>query len=323
MNEPLVSVLCITYGHEAYIAKTIEAILKQRVDFSFELIIGEDCSPDGTLAIVNRYAKEYPDIIKVVTSEMNVGARENGRRIYRESRGKYVAFCEGDDYWSDRRKLQTQVDYMEANPDCSYTFHSAGYIDGNGRPVGRKQRPYKTSRKCPIGDVISQGGGFSPSASIVMRKSMFDNDVDFFIKANVGDYPRQLILASKGHVYYIDKEMSKYRYMHAGSWTSQQAGVNQRINNALHMMAILDGFDEYTDRRFHKAVDETRKFHEFNLALANDELKALRSDRLIDQWKAKSMGFRFKTWLRCLLPKSYKRGKGIYKTVSGRGDAGE
>ena len=123
MQEPLLSIVTITYNHEPYIAKTIEGVLMQQVKFPIELIIAEDCSTDGTRSICQQYAEQYPDLIRLITSESNVGAIANERRAMLAARGKYIALCEGDDYWTDPLKLQKQVDFLEAHPDYSVTFH--------------------------------------------------------------------------------------------------------------------------------------------------------------------------------------------------------
>ena len=117
-KNPLVSVKMITYNHELYIAQAIEGVVKQETEYPFELIIGEDFSTDGTMEIVLEYQKKYPHIIRVITSDKNVGMKRNGYRTTKACRGKYIAFCEGDDYWHRSDKLQKQVDYMESHPEC-------------------------------------------------------------------------------------------------------------------------------------------------------------------------------------------------------------
>jgi glycosyltransferase involved in cell wall biosynthesis len=117
VREPVVSVTMITYNHEPYIAQAIEGVLLQEVDFPYELVIGEDCSTDATREIVLEHQKKYPDIIRVITSDMNVGARKNSIRTLKACRGKYLTFCDGDDYWCHPEKLQKQVDFLESNPD--------------------------------------------------------------------------------------------------------------------------------------------------------------------------------------------------------------
>lgn len=119
---PLVSVKMITYNHAPYIAQAIEGVLQQTTNFPIELIIGEDCSTDDTRKIVLEYQKRHPDIIRVLTSEKNVGMKMNGLRVMKACRGRYVAFCEGDDYWHHPYKLQKQVDYLEQNPECGLVY---------------------------------------------------------------------------------------------------------------------------------------------------------------------------------------------------------
>lgn len=116
-----VSVVCLTYNHEQYIAETIESFLSQETDFGFEIIIGEDCSTDNTLEIVNNYKKAYPRIIKVISGPHNVGVDRNFGRTLGAARGNYITFCDGDDYWHDTKKLQIQVDFLEKNSSYGMT----------------------------------------------------------------------------------------------------------------------------------------------------------------------------------------------------------
>ncbi len=122
MREPLVSVKMITYNHAPYIAQAIEGVIRQKTDFPFELVIGEDCSTDGTGEIVLEYQKKYPDVIRVITSAHNVGMNENGYRVMKACGGKYIAFCEGDDYWHSPDKLQKQADFLEDHQECGLVY---------------------------------------------------------------------------------------------------------------------------------------------------------------------------------------------------------
>ena len=121
-QTPVVSVGMITYNHEPYIAQAIEGVLTQETDFPIELVIGEDCSTDRTAEIVGEYQKKHPEIIRIITSDKNVGIKKNGWRTKEACRGKYIAYCEGDDFWHDPRKLQMQVDVMESDPECVLCF---------------------------------------------------------------------------------------------------------------------------------------------------------------------------------------------------------
>lgn len=112
----------ITYNHERYIANAIESVLSQRTNFRLELVIGEDCSTDETAEICRKYADANPDIIQLITEPKNLGPFENGIKTLARCRGKYIAWCEGDDFWTDNLKLQKQVDLLERNPEASFCF---------------------------------------------------------------------------------------------------------------------------------------------------------------------------------------------------------
>lgn len=125
--EPLVSICCITYNHAPYIKECIEGFLMQKTTFPIEILIHDDCSTDGTTEIIKDYEKQYPDLIFPLYEEENQYQKGKASEIdlynYKRARGKYIAYCEGDDYWTDPLKLQKQVDFMEANPDYSVCFH--------------------------------------------------------------------------------------------------------------------------------------------------------------------------------------------------------
>jgi glycosyltransferase involved in cell wall biosynthesis len=141
-KHPLVSVCMMTYNHEPYIAQAIEGVLMQEADFPIELVIGEDCSTDRTREIVLEYQREHPDVIRVVLWDRNVGARRNYQKLDDLLRGRYVAFNEGDDCWTHPKKLQMQVDIMEANPDVGLVHGGADDYDVNRKRRRRwKPRP--------------------------------------------------------------------------------------------------------------------------------------------------------------------------------------
>lgn len=124
---PLVSVIMATYNHENFIAEAIEGVLLQNTNFEIELIIGEDCSTDSTRRIIEEYVQKYPDLIRAIYHQSNVGAFQNTNMMFETARGKYVAFCEGDDFWCDPLKLQKQVDYLEVRPDYGFVHSEHNY----------------------------------------------------------------------------------------------------------------------------------------------------------------------------------------------------
>ena len=136
----LVSIVCITYNHVRFIKEALESFLKQETNFPIEIILVDDCSTDGTNAICDEYAAKHPMVVRCIRTERNVGGVENERRAIEAAKGKYIATCEGDDYWIDVRKLQKQVDFMESHPEYSVTWtryekfnqvENRYYTDGN------------------------------------------------------------------------------------------------------------------------------------------------------------------------------------------------
>ena len=133
-TPPLVSVCMTTYNHEAYLAQAIESVLAQQTSFGVELVLGDDCSTDSTAAICREYAAKYPGRVRFVTGQRNVGWRANYRRTFEACRGKYVAYCDGDDWWCDPGKLQRQVDLLEADPACGMCYTRAdNFYQATGR----------------------------------------------------------------------------------------------------------------------------------------------------------------------------------------------
>ena len=207
--DVLVSINCITYNHENYIGDAIESFLMQKTNFDFEIIIGDDCSTDNTKNIIREYVEKYPGKIILVDSQENVGWMKNSIRIHEKSRGKYVALCEGDDYWIDQYKLQKQIDYMEKNEKCTLCFHNAYKISDDCNS-GKKKffARMNNNEKYDVGKLATL---FIPTASRIYRKYTMDNLPVWYESSIVGDLPSQLIQTNYGYAYYMKDIMSVYR----------------------------------------------------------------------------------------------------------------
>lgn len=272
----LVSINCITYNHEDYISDAIESFLMQKTNFEFEILIGEDCSTDHTREIVEKYSRVYPEKIKIITSDKNVGWRKNSERLLEKSKGKYIAICEGDDYWLDSNKLQKQVEFMERHPECSFCFHSVRVIQENGNPTGEILGPYNKNCISSIKDIITGGGGFCSTPSILFLKSYMKDPPDFFLNAHVGDYPLQMWLADQGCVYYFNECMAAYRTGHKGSWTSRlNSGPDLKekfIKAKESDIKILDDFNKYTNYKYSEEIEETITKRKFEILLLQNRI---------------------------------------------------
>jgi glycosyltransferase involved in cell wall biosynthesis len=225
-KAPLVSVWMTTYNHEPYIARAMEGVLTQETAFPIELVIGEDCSTDRTREIVMEYQERRPDIIRIITSEQNVGLHENDRRVNKALRGKYVAFCEGDDYWIHPGKLQMQVEILEANPEVGLVH--GGYdkfIAHRNKLIRWRQWRPKTVPSSKYDDVFTQllvGQYPYPTtphtSNVCMRRDLYlavrENNPDSFKKEFiVVDTQTWLEAARLTRFGFIDKSLAVYNYV--------------------------------------------------------------------------------------------------------------
>lgn len=304
----LVSINCITYNHEKYIADAIESFLMQKTNFNFEILIGEDCSTDGTKKIVDLYAKKYPGKIQMITSTQNVGARKNSQRLIDNSKGKYIAECEGDDYWIDPYKLQKQVDYLEDNPGCTLCFHAAEVVQAPKKATSRKIKPYRTNRISPLEDFITGGGGFCHTASLVYPRTLMMTPAVFHQTAHAGDYAMQLYLASQGYAYYLDDCMSAYRIGVEGSWTNRMYSKGNQKENMITVyegdIKLLQGFNAYTKSSFSSEVENMIGKREFAIMILKRRFMRPQSTKreYIDELGAKE---KLKIYALCSFPKIY------------------
>jgi glycosyltransferase involved in cell wall biosynthesis len=219
----MVSIFCITYNHSKFIAKALDGFLMQKCNFNTEIIIGDDCSTDGTTEIIDEYVAKHPDKIKRLKAPKNIGATQNVIRVALETKGKYVATCDGDDYWLDPYKLQKQVDFLENNPEyvmcCHYTREinfddtELFYMDFNPVPL-----------QYSFSDLMVNRQVETCTASIVYRnieaiRNLYKND--WFLKCNACDKLLKLYSTwvTGKKIYVLPEVMSCYRRHPGGIWS--------------------------------------------------------------------------------------------------------
>jgi glycosyltransferase involved in cell wall biosynthesis len=213
--SPTVSVCMITYNHEKYIAQAIDSVLMQKTNFDYEIVIGEDCSTDKTREIVLEYKAKYPDKIKLLLQEKNVGMMQNFIDTLKTCTGKYIALLEGDDYWTDPYKLQKQVDILEAHPEYVLTFHQIFILHPNGEMT--KHLNYE-KKNYNLEDLIN--GNFVPTCSVVFRNIPIEFPT-FYKRLKIGDYPLYFLLIKYGEFYFLNFNMAIYR-LHKESYFSSK-----------------------------------------------------------------------------------------------------
>lgn len=210
MNEnDILSVCLITYNHEKFVAQAIESILMQETNFQWKLVIADDCSTDSTRVIVSKYKEKFPEKIHLIYQETNVGPAQNFIDLITYPVSKYIAYLEGDDYWTDPYKLQKQVDFLEANPDYVLSFHKVKVLKPSGEIIEDfiTKVPDKHEK---ITDLASLGN-YIHSPTVVFRNNIIKLPEEYKLSP-IGDYFLYMLLAEHGKLKYFDKEMAVYRY---------------------------------------------------------------------------------------------------------------
>jgi len=214
VDELLLSVCLITYNHADYIRDAIDGVLKQKVNFDWELIIADDNSTDGTREIILEYKRLHPNFIHLILQEKNVGAAQNWLDLISTPKSKYIAYFEGDDYWIDPNKLQKQVDFLQANPDYGLVFTDADHFyEKTGKTIKAYDKTFK--RKIPTGEVFEELLFLNPykSCTSVFRNTLVRKNYDLILKKHfrLGDKMFWLVLSSESKVGYLNNSTALYR----------------------------------------------------------------------------------------------------------------
>lgn len=249
-KSPSVSIVCVTYNHANYIRRSIDGMLAQRTTFPVEILIHDDASTDGTADIIRQYCKEHPDTIRAVLQTENKyskGERVSAKYLFPLCTGKYMAFCEGDDYWTDPTKLQQQVDLLEQHPEYSASFHrtTVSHEDGSAS----FDRPAVTgSREFSVDEFLLNKSMFY-TQTMVCRTAIIREPPEWYHRSMVGDYPLFFLLAANGRLHLMDAVMSVYR-RHGESLVSTMKKNDQRrderaVRFTFNRFELLDAFDRY------------------------------------------------------------------------------
>jgi glycosyltransferase involved in cell wall biosynthesis len=243
------SVFMITYNHRAFIAQAIESALTQETDFDFEIVIGEDCSTDGTREIVADYAARYPDRIRAILHPQNVGMHQNAVCSLQACRGEYIAMLEGDDYWIYPKKLQKQVDFLDAHRECSMCFHNVYEEHPDGTRLDMSRRLPQWKPRSTLRDVVVAGAGGIATCSKVFRRSLLPLS-DAFYRIPAPTNLLNVIAATKGELAHIDELWGVYRLHGHGVYSSKALveRLQQTVDN-LEVIKELVGCEHRKDIR--------------------------------------------------------------------------
>ena len=263
-NEPIVTIYCLTYNHESYIADALEGFMAQKVDFPIECLVVNDCSTDGTLQVVRTYQEKYPGKIRVIMPPQNTRGKI-GKEVYPQFHGKYIALCEGDDYWVDEHKLQKQVDYMEEHPTCACCCCNSFYLDQNNLEESRKEKkvmgPVEDMDHLDVQSYLENEEYVGGSATMLYR-NYHEKLPTWVNRFDFGDLTRFLQAFKHGYVHYSGEVRAIYRINVPGSYNGRinalkpEERASKRLRYWEDVCAVWQYFNIDTGYRWDEAIQK-------------------------------------------------------------------
>ncbi len=258
MRNPVVSACIITYNQMSFIDECINGALMQRAQFDIEIDINDDNSNDGTAQFCKKVTTANPGKINFYSNQENLGMIGNWMVALKRCKGKYVALCEGDDYWTDRNKLQKQVEFLEANPDYSICFHQVNVLE-DAKKLPSELNHSNKEETYTILDLASSNMMHTPS--VVFRNGLIKEFPSWFKGSSVADYVLHLLNAKKGMIKYFPDSMAVYRVHGAGVWGKKSLDEVYPKWIALLDNLLKEKFDDEVIKIL--AAQKTRKIHEY------------------------------------------------------------
>lgn len=218
-GSPLVSVSITSFNSEKWLPKALESVFLQKANFPIEVVIGDDCSADGTVAVARSYQERNPQLIRVLERSKNVGMQRNYYETFEQCRGKYVAWLDADDYWTDPEKLIAQVQVMESDPSVSVCSHFVRWVTPDGE-LRREKYPSLSPGRYGLADIVHHN--FVPSPSIMFRNGIHRELPEwFFDLTGMADWPLLVLAGGSGDIVLLDRVMADYTLAPGSSMTSK------------------------------------------------------------------------------------------------------
>ena len=282
-NELMVSICCITYNHESYIEDALNGFIHQKTNFKYEIVISNDCSTDKTQQVIDKFKEKYPDLIRDISPRENLGSINNFYYALNSCKGKYIAFCEGDDYWIDENKLQIQVEFLEHNPDYGMCYTQAKKFFQDKQKFSKNRfGNYVDSFE----DLLINGNRI-PTLTVCARKELI-TQYAVEIKPQehnwlMGDYPMWLYIASRSKVQFFDEVTAVYRVLQNSA--SHSTDIEKRISFSNNVYEIKKFFSKEYNIEIENLSAEYIRFHVFidllnesyNKAFSNELRKSYQS----------------------------------------------
>ena len=258
-NDVEVSVICNAFNHGRYIRDALNGFVMQKTDFKYEVLVHDDASTDNTADIIREFEEKYPDIIKPIYQTENQYSKDVWiTDVYqvRRSKGKYLALCEGDDYWTDPDKLQKQYDALESHPEIDICVHASTLVNASDGKVSGTVEHGSEVTVIPVEKVIEGGGDFVSTNSIFVRREIL-TDRRKFVDVCPLDYTYQISGSINGGMLYLPDNMSAYRVSVPGSWSvANNKNRRSNLNFVKELMAGLKQLDIDTNKKYHGLISK-------------------------------------------------------------------
>lgn len=290
-KAPKVSIVSISYNQEKYIREALESFVAQKTDFDFEVIIADDCSTDKTAEIIREFSEAHPGIFRPILRDKNVGIQPNLIGALRAAKGEYIALCEGDDYWTDPQKLQSQVDFLENSPSYALCFHSVRVFFENSRKEEFIFPEVDDKTKFTLKELLNRN--FIQTNSVMYRRQKYEKMPENILPL---DWYLHLYHAQFGKIGFIDKVMSAYRRHPGGVWWDSQKNIDQLwIKHGLkHLKLFAELLKLYRKNDEYRDVINMSMYRMFtNLIHTDEKHQTGLVDRAMKQFPKETEGFTF------------------------------
>ncbi len=310
-----ITVVVMTYNQKDYIAKTLESILAQKIDTNFDILVHDDCSEDGTYEIVLGYQKKFPNKIKIIHQNERKFLKDGfNMMIYKYVvpciKSKYIAYCDGDDYWCNIHKLKKQYDFMETHKDYSMCFHSSYQLKQNGDMSSKWF--IQGDRDVNMHDLINENLGICVATSSIFLKSyVFKNFPDWRKNFCVEDFPMYIMAAMHGKIHQFSDVMCVYRQFAIGSWSSQnKENIARLVSHQKDIIENIKSFDEQTNHKYHNLVKKRIDASAFRIAYLEKNFDVMFSKYYRKLFKKLTHKERMSLKLQYMFPTLYNLFKG-------------
>ena len=300
-----VSIICNTYNHEKYIKDALEGFIMQKTSFPFEVLIHDDASTDNTANIIREYEKKYPDIVKPIYETENQFSKGKGivsKIQYGRVQGKYIAICEGDDYWIDPYKLQKQYDALEAHPEINICATAAYAIKANTKKILYKIAPANCKTIIRTEDIILGGGGYIATASLMYRSSINNKIPKYRAYLNL-DYTLQIQGSIPNGMIFLNETTVAYRLLSDNSWTKKQKNnVDRQMNIIAKTINMLSILNNDTNSKYNDVISKVILEKEFNKLIITNNYSLIKSEKYMDLYNSLSVNEKTKIKIKHYFP---------------------